>query len=43
MGGGNAQAKDFGDAKNLIAAFITILIIIAIEVWLKDSYVPFPF
>lgn len=35
MGGGNAQAKDFGDAKNLIAAFITILIIIAIEVWTK--------
>lgn len=31
MGGGNAQAKDFGDAKNLIAAFLTILIIVAIE------------
>lgn len=35
MGGGNAQAKDFGDAKNLIAAFITILIIVVIEVWTK--------
>lgn len=35
MGGGNAQAKDFGDAKNLIAAFITILIIVVIEVWAK--------
>ena len=35
MGGGNAQAKDFGDAKNLIAAFLTILIIVAIEVWTK--------
>ena len=33
MGGGSAQAKDFGDAKNLIAAFLTILIIVAIEVW----------
>ena len=33
MGGGNAQAQDFGDAKNLIAAFLTILIIVAIEVW----------
>ena len=35
MGGGNAQAKDFGDAKNLIAAFLTIIIIVAIEVWTK--------
>ena len=35
MGGGSAQAKDFGDAKNLIAAFLTILIIVAIEVWTK--------
>lgn len=35
MGGGNAQAKDFGDVKNLIAAFLTILIIVAIEVWTK--------
>ena len=35
MGGGSAQAKDFGDAKNLIAAFLTILIIIAIEIWTK--------
>ena len=35
MGGGNAQAKDFGDAKNLIAAFLTILIIVAIEIWTK--------
>lgn len=35
MGGGNAQAKDFGSAKNLIAAFLTILIIVAIEVWTK--------
>ena len=35
MGGGSAQAKDFGDAKNLIAAFLTILIIVAIEIWAK--------
>lgn len=35
MGGGNAQAKDFGDTKNLIAAFLTIIIIVAIEVWTK--------
>ena len=35
MGGGNAQAKDFDDVKNLIAAFLTILIIVAIEVWTK--------
>ena len=35
MGGGSAQAKDFGDAKNLIAAFLTILIIVAIEIWTK--------
>lgn len=35
MGGGSAQAKDFGDAKNLIAAFLTILIIFAIEIWTK--------
>lgn len=33
MGGGSAQAKDFGDAKNLIAAFLTILIIVTIEIW----------
>ena len=35
MGGGSAQAKDFGDAKNLIAALLTILIIVAIEIWTK--------
>lgn len=35
IGGGSAQAKDFGDAKNLIAAFLTILIIVAIEIWTK--------
>ena len=35
MGGGSAQSKDFGDAKNLIAAFLTILIIVAIEIWTK--------
>ncbi|WP_301050060.1 nucleobase:cation symporter-2 family protein [Lactobacillus intestinalis] len=35
MGGGNAAAKDFGDGKNLITAFLTILIIIAVEVLAK--------
>lgn len=35
MGGGNATAKDFGDGKNLITAFLTILIIIAVEVLAK--------
>ena len=35
MGGGNAGAKDFGDAKNLITAFVTILIILLIEILAK--------
>lgn len=35
MGGGTATAKDFGDPKNLIAAFATILIIVLVEVLAK--------
>ena len=35
MGGGNAGAKDFGDAKNLITALVTILIILLIEILAK--------
>lgn len=35
MGSSNAAAKDFGDGKNLITAFLTILIIIAVEVLAK--------
>ena len=35
MGGGNAGAKDFGDAKNLITAFVTILIILLIGILAK--------
>ncbi|WP_155833147.1 nucleobase:cation symporter-2 family protein [Lactobacillus hamsteri] len=35
MGGGTASAKDFGDPKNLITAFFTILVIILIEVLAK--------
>lgn len=35
IGGGNAAAKGFGDTKNLITGFLTIIIILAIEVWGK--------
>lgn len=35
MGGGNSAAKNFGDSKNLIVSFITIAIIIALEIWVK--------
>lgn len=35
MGGGNSAAKNFGDSKNLIVSFITIAIIIALEIWAK--------
>lgn len=35
IGGGTATAKDFGDAKNLITGFLTIAIILALEVWGK--------
>lgn len=35
MGGGKAQANNFGDIKNLLASFLTIIIIVAIEVWAK--------
>ncbi|MGQ5709734.1 nucleobase:cation symporter-2 family protein [Lactobacillus sp. PSON] len=35
IGGGNAAAKSFGDSKNLITGFLTIIIILAIEVWGK--------
>lgn len=35
MGGGTSTAKDFGDSKNLIIAFATILIIVLVEVLAK--------
>ena len=35
MGGGNASAKDFGSSQNLILAFSTMLIILALEIWTK--------
>lgn len=35
MGGGQANTKDFGSPKNLIAAFATILIILLVEVLAK--------
>ncbi|WP_210403920.1 nucleobase:cation symporter-2 family protein [Lactobacillus xujianguonis] len=35
MGGGTSTAKDFGDPKNLITAFLTVVIILAIEVLAK--------
>lgn len=35
MGGGSSTAKDFGSSKNLIAAFVTILIILLVEVLTK--------
>lgn len=35
MGGGDATAKDFGSASNLLLAFSTMLIILALEIWTK--------
>lgn len=35
IGGGTASAKDFGDPKNLITGFITVAIILALQVWGK--------
>lgn len=35
MGGGNATAKDFGSSQNLLLAFCTIFIILALEIWTK--------
>lgn len=35
MGGGTSTAKDFGDPKNLIAGFATIIIILAVEILAK--------
>lgn len=35
MGGGTSTAKDFGDPKNLIAGFVTIIIILAVEILAK--------
>ena len=35
MGGGNASAKDFGSSQNLILAFSTMFIILALEIWTK--------
>lgn len=33
IGGGNSAAKDFGDPKNLITGFLTIVIILVLQVW----------
>lgn len=35
LGGGNSTAKNFGDAKNLLTGFITVAIILALQVWGK--------
>ena len=35
MGGGNATAKDFGSSQNLLLAFCTMFIILALEIWTK--------
>lgn len=35
IGGGNSAAKDFGDPKNLITGFLTIVIILVLQVWGK--------
>lgn len=35
IGGGNSAAKDFGDPKNLITGFLTIAIILVLQVWGK--------
>ena len=38
LGGGNSQAKNFGDPKNLLTGFITIIIILAIQAWGKGFF-----
>ncbi|BDR60961.1 nucleobase:cation symporter-2 family protein [Lactobacillus xylocopicola] len=35
MGGGNVAAKSFGSGQNLILAFCTMFIILALEIWTK--------
>ncbi len=35
MGGGNASAKNFGDPKNLVLSFVTVLIILLVEILAK--------
>lgn len=35
MGGGNATAKNFGSSQNLLLAFCTMFIILALEIWTK--------
>lgn len=35
IGGGNATAKSFGDGKDLIVGFLTIVIILAVEIFTK--------
>lgn len=35
LGGGSATAKDFGDPKNLIVGFVTILVIVALQAFAK--------
>ncbi|WEV38408.1 nucleobase:cation symporter-2 family protein [Lactobacillus sp. ESL0680] len=35
MGGGNSTAKDFGSGQNLLLAFVTLVVILALEIWAK--------
>lgn len=35
LGGGSATAKDFGDPKNLLVGFVTILVIVALQAFAK--------
>lgn len=35
MGGGNSSAKDFGSGQNLLLAFVTLVVILALEIWAK--------
>ena len=35
MGGGNSAAKSFGSGQNLLLAFCTMFIILALEIWTK--------
>lgn len=35
LGGGDTQNKDFGNLKNLLVGFLTVLIIVALEAWAK--------
>ncbi|MDF7668899.1 nucleobase:cation symporter-2 family protein [Lactobacillus sp. ESL0703] len=35
MGGGNSSAKNFGSGQNLLLAFVTLVVILALEIWAK--------